>query len=488
MENRIKSIGKYMTAAMVGSAACVSGSESSPRPNLLVILTDDMRIGMMSSAGHPYIKTPNLDRLAHEGVRFNNAYALSPICGPSRASIFTGQYSSMHMRRDNLYYPKNYPYYLPQYFKDSGYTTALIGKYYEGGEFGQTARKAFDRWFAWLGNVEPAPAGKAAIAEWESGLYIDDLYAVGSEKKQIKGHMTDILFDEASRFVTEQKDRPFCVFLSPFAPHMPYNMTERNKGRYKGMGVPPRENQQLDQGYFKNQKNREMFPEWYEQYCEMIADIDDGMGQLLGALEKNGQLDNTMIILASDNGLMFAEHGFAWKRHPWEESAKVPFYVRYPRLAKPGTQSDALVCLADIFFTCADVGNVSLPEIPGQVGRSIVPVLTGSKLQIRDQLLLMEYEQLYKLNDHLPDVMQWAGLVRADGWKLARYNVPPEQRPETDLNLMFRLSRDKFEMNNLAGNPEYQSVFSEMKVQLQAALDSNGAVLFPMPAAVRGER
>jgi len=88
----------------------------------------------------------------------------------------------------------------------------------------------------------------------------------------------------------------------------------------------------------------------------------------------------------------------------------------------------------------------------------------------------------------LPDVMQWAGLVRADGWKLARYNVPPEQRPETDLNLLFRLSNDKFELNNLAGNPEYQSVFSEMKAQLQAALDSNGAVLFSMPATVKGER
>jgi arylsulfatase A-like enzyme len=485
MKNMKNKIHTCAAAILAGSAACSAGSDSSPRPNLLIVMCDDMRIGMMSSAGHPYIKTPNLDRFSREGVRFNNAYALSPICGPSRASIFTGQYSSMHMRRDNLFYPETYEYYLPQYFKDAGYKTALIGKYYEGGPFGATARKAYDRWFTWKGNVEPAPTGKKAVAEWERGLYVDAQYEEGSQKKQIKGHMTDILFDEASRFVTEQKDRPFCVFLSPFAPHMPYIMTERNKGRYKGMGLPPRENQEVDQGYFKDPGHRKMLPEWYEQYCEMIADVDDGMGQLLGALEKNGQLDNTLIILTSDNGLMFAEHGFAWKRHPWEESAKVPFYVRYPRLAKPGTQSDALVCLADIFFTCAEVGGVKLPEIPGQAGRSIVPVLTGTQAQVRDQLLLMEYEQLYKLNDHLPTVMQWAGLVRADGWKLARYNVPPEQRPETDMNLMFRLSNDKFEKNNLAENPECLPVFREMKTQLETRLKEVNATLFSGPDAVK---
>lgn len=478
-----------LTAAVLSAAALAAAGdraetqplrEARERPNLLILMCDDLRIGMLGAEGHPFMETPNLDRFVTEGIHFPNAYALSPVCGPSRASIFTGQYSSHHMRRDNLYYPETYEYYLPQYFRNSGYKTALIGKYYEGGPFGPTARKAYDRWFSWMANVEPMPprSDKEAMKEWEADIYIDDLYDIDGTKKQIMGHQTDILFDEAARFATEHKESPFCMFLSPFAPHMPFNMTERNKGKYAGRTVPQRPNLEPDEGYWANPNFHDRLHEWYGQYCEMIADIDDGMGRLWQALEENGQLDNTFIILISDNGYMFAEHGFAWKRHPWQESATVPFYVRYPKLANPGTKNDALVCLADVFFTCAEVGGVDLPEIPGQAGRSIVPILSGEKEQVRDELLLIQYEQLFKLNDHLPQTMLWAGLVRTDGWKLARYNVPPDQRPEIASDLMFRLSRDEFEMKNLAGNPEHGTVFSEMKAQLQSALNRNDAVLF----------
>jgi len=271
------------------------------------------------------------------------------------------------------------------------------------------------------------------------------------------------------------------VFLSPFAPHMPFNMTERNKGKYAGVKVPDRPNLEPDAGYWSKLEFRDRLHEWYGQYCEMIADLDDGMGRLLAALEANGQLDNTLILLTSDNGYMFGEHGFAWKRHPWEESAKVPFYVRYPRLVKPGTQSDALVCLADIFFTCAELGGVSFPEITGRAGSSIVPVLSGEKAQIRDHLILMQYEQIYKLNDYLPERILWTGLVRTDGWKLAMYNEPADQRPETETELMFHLCKDSYEMNNLAAHPEHQPVFRELKNQLESGLEAIGAKVLPVP-------
>lgn len=472
--------GKYVVAAWAGWAAGMADGVAETRPNLLVVMTDDLRIEMLGSDGHPFMRTPNLDRIPQEGIRFNNAYALSPICGPSRANIFTGQHTSVHMRRDNLWYPDEYEQYLPQYFKDAGYTTAMIGKYYKGGPFAQTARKAFDRWFVWQGNPDPMPpANTPEFKDWFSRLYIDDMYAVDHERKQILGHQTDILFDEAARFMTENKDKPLMVFLSPFAPHMPFNMTERNKGLYRGKGLPPRENHELDEGYWTNPDHRVNLVEWYEQYCEMIADIDDGMGRLLQALEENGQLDNTVIILTSDNGYMFGEHGFAWKRHPWQESVRVPFYVRYPRVVEPGTESDALICLADIFFTCADLGGVPIPEIRGQAGTSIVPVLAGEKPNVRDSLLMMQYEQLQTLNERVPDVMLWAGLIRADGWKLAMYNVPPEQRPETDPTLFFQLSRDEFELDNLAEHPEYRPVFEELKTQMEGELGRADAVLFP---------
>ena len=352
-----------------GSALSPLTAEETAQPNLLIIMTDDLRIGMLQSEGHPYMSTPNLDRFASEGVRFTNCYASSPVCGPSRASIFTGQYSTAHMRRDNFYYPDGYDSYLPQHFKDAGFKTALIGKYYEGDTFREEARKAWDRWFIQVG---PDPAkrtpGMSHVDWWNAFLYQDQQYSIDGKKKVIPGHQTDILFAEAARFATESTEQPFCMFLSPFSPHTPLNMTERNKGKYRGYGIPERANQELEMGYFRNNNKLETVIEMYEQYCEMIADLDDGMGVLLDALERSGQLDNTMIIFTSDNGLMYGEHGFAWKRHAWEESAKVPFYIRYPKLAKPGTENDALVNLADIYYTLADLSDVALPSVEAQAG------------------------------------------------------------------------------------------------------------------------
>lgn len=446
------------------------------RPNLMVIMTDDLRIGMLSAEGHPYMETPNLDRFAKEGVRFNNCYALSPVCGPSRASIFTGQYSTHHMRRDNFYYPDHFDYYLPQYFRDAGYKTALIGKYYEGDGFRKKAMAIWDRWFVNLGpDPKKRAPGMSHPEWWNTFLYQDQMYNVDGKSQQIMGHQTDILFDEAARFAVEHKDEPYCMFLSPFSPHTPLIMTERNKGKYKGKGLPPRANQELDKGFFKNPSKLKLITEMYEQYCEMIADVDDGMGVLFKALEESGQLDNTLIIFTSDNGLMYGEHGFAWKRHAWEESAKVPFYVRYPKLAKPGTESDALVCLADMFFTCADLGGVEIPEIPGQQGQSILPLLSGDKKKVRDEMVFIQYEMPDRKNPYLPELMLHASIVRSNGLKLSAYNESPEQRPELDKTQMFNLHKDGMEMTNLANNPESKKTLQGLKTQLKSKLAEIGA-------------
>ncbi|WPJ98220.1 sulfatase-like hydrolase/transferase [Coraliomargarita algicola] len=462
-----------MVAAWACACSFVSASEVE-RPNILVIMTDDLRIGMLGAEGHPYLKTPNLDRFVSEGVTFNNCYALSPVCGPSRASIFTGQYSTQHMRRDNFYYPDDFEYYLPQYFRDSGYVTALIGKYYEGDAFRKKARKAWSHWFVNAGpDTEKRTPGMSHIDWWNAYLYQDQMYAVGKDRKVvIEGHQTDILFDEAARFAVDTKEQPFCIFLSPFSPHTPLIPTKRNAGKYKGMGIPERPDLELDLGYFRKEGRLEEVINMYEEYCAMITDIDEGMGRLFQSLEQSGQLDNTLIIFTSDNGLLYGEHGFAWKRHPWESSAKVPFFVRYPKLAKGGSESDALVNLADIFFTCADLGRVKLPEIPGQQGESILPLLSGEVDQVRDEMMFIQYEKPDRENPGVPEVMLWASVVRANGWKLTEYNIPPEQRPDVPLTQMYHLATDAYEMENLAGNPEYAPALKSLKTQLKQKLEA----------------
>lgn len=445
------------------------------RPNILVVMTDDLRIGMLGSEGHPYLQTPNLDRFAAEGVEFTSCYAPTPVCGPSRASIFTGQHTSMHMRRDNFYYPDSYEHYLPQHFKDGGYRSALIGKYYEGKTFEPSARKAWDRWFVNKGPDETKwTKGMSEDEWWNEFLYTDQNYSVDGETELIRGHQTDILFDEAARFTSASSDQPFFVFLSPFSPHSPLNMTERNRGRYQGKGVPPRANHQLDQGFFSSPRKASRVLGTYESYCEMIADIDDAMGRLFASLEESGQLDNTMIIFTSDNGLVYGEHGFAWKRHAWEESTKVPFFIRYPKLAKPGTACDALVCLSDIFFTCADVAGISLPSIEHAQGTSIVPLLSGQP-QVRERLISMQYEMTDKDNPWLSDKVLWATIQRPDGWKFTTYSEPPVQRPETQPVQMFNLREDELEMNNLGYDPKHTELRKTLRATLKSELARLGA-------------
>ena len=216
----------------------------------------------------------------------------------------------------------------------------------------------------------------------------------------------------------------------------------------------------------------------HERTCEMIEDIDEGVGNLLKALEESGQLDNTIIIFTSDNGVMFGEHGFGWKRHPWQESIKVPLIIRYPKVIKPGSVCHAPVTLADLFPTCAELAGVKLQEDPFRYGKSLVPLLTGHAKSVRDATVLMQYESGIQGQVNLrPENLNWVSLIRDDGWKLIRYRIgPPEDmRPDYGDTFLFNLKKDPLEMNNQAGNPEYRDLIEQLKQQLAEELKANKA-------------
>lgn len=447
-------------------------------PNVLIILTDDMRFDQMTHEGHPYIQTPNLDRLAKEGVRFTQAYASTPLCGPSRMTLLSGQLASVHRRLDNFYYPDDYPIYFPADFHKQGFRTALIGKYYEGGQFEEKVQHSvYDFWFK-NGEPDMKPFGGRTpefLAYRKKHLYYDQNYEIGDEVKQVMGHQTDVLFKQASDFVAEDSDQPFMVFLAPFAPHAPFNPTLRRKGKYTGKGIPMKDNIEFGVGYMTPARVKYL-SEVHERTCEMVEDVDEGVGRVLQALEKSGKLDSTIIVFTSDNGVMLGEHGFAWKRHPWRESVTVPLIIRYPKAAKPGTVCNALVALADIFPTCAELTGVKLPPDPQRYGKSLVPLLTGSAKEIRKDILLLEYEKgIQGEFKHAPENLDWVSLVREDGWKLIRYRVgpPKNMRPDYGKTFLFNLKNDPLEMNNLADNPEYAPLIKKMKKQLSGELKKN---------------
>ena len=456
-------------------------SASAERPNVLVVMVDDMRFDQMTHMAHPYIQTVHLDRLASEGVRFTNAYVPSPLCGPSRASLLTGRYPSVHGRFDNATYPEALSPYLPASFHDQGYRTAMIGKFYEGPGMEESVKSGvYDLWIKNMGpdasQFKGDRSSKAFRQFRDEHLYYDQIYEVGNSKQVIKGHQTDILFDRAVQFMVEDSNRPFMVFLTPFAPHAPFNPTLRRKGKYSGKGIPLRPNVELGVGYMTESRTRQM-QEAYERSCEMIEDVDEGIGKVLNALDKKGVLNDTIIVFTSDNGVLFGEHGFGWKRHPWEEAVKIPLLIRYPRAFKPDSVNEDLVSISDIFVTSADLCKVELPPDDKRYGISLKNRAAGSEGGKRDTLLMVDYEA--DSTDPSPGGrnLSWASMVTADGWKLIRYREhPPENmRPDFGNLFLFNLKQDPMELNNLADQPEHASQLKKLNSRMLEKLRAGGA-------------
>lgn len=465
--------------AALGTAPLLAAAATGPRPNLLLIVADDMRFDQLAHMGHPYIQTPNLDRLAKEGARFTNAYAPTPLCGPVRASILTGRMASVHGRRDNFNYPPTMEPYFPESFHDQGYRTAMIGKFYEGAAVEKKVKDGvYDFWFKNVGPDFSAFEGTSAKERSEfhkAHLYYDQVYQVGRTSTVVKGHQTDVLFEQAAEFAGSEPNKPFLVFMSPFAPHAPFNPSLRRKGNHAGKGIPPRGNIENGVGYMTPARTRQ-FAEMHERTCEMVEDIDDGVGRILETLEKTGQLDNTILVFTSDNGVVLGEHGFGWKRHPWEESIKVPLLVRYPKAVQPGTVCDAVVSLADLFPSCAEWAGIALPDDPLRYGKSWAPLLAGAQTQLREATLVMQYEEgLEDDESHVPEHLEWVSLRAADGWKLIRYRTgpPANMRPDYGKTFLFNLNDDPLEMKNLAANPEYQAILRRMNARLVDELKQN---------------
>ena len=417
------------------------------RPNIIVVLVDDMRFDQMSNVGHPYIETPTLDAMAKEGMSLNRLYCNTPLCGPNRACLYSGRHTPQTGRLDNGVYPDSWDMYLPTAFKDAGYTTALLGKSYERisddlerESYDYTVLNGGPDWSKYSG---PAGDKQARSEFYDNNTYIDQNYHVNGKTMVIEGHQTNILFDHLAEFTTKQGSKPFFAIINPFAPHTPLNPSEANAGKHAGKGIPPRPNQEWDVGTMKNPKNRESITEVHEKTCEMIQDVDTALGRLIQQLKDNGQWENTILMFSSDNGSMHGEHGCWWKRQHWEECIKVPLIVTWPGKVAAGSTSDALIMMSDLLITCADAGQVELPADPKRHGESFLPVLLGNSAVHREHVVALQ------LAKDKPNPLSWAVLIDRD---LNKYTWHVDKTPQReDLGPIFLndLTEDPYEMNNL---------------------------------------
>jgi len=457
------------------------------KPNILMIVVDDLRFDEFAAGGHPYLETPNIDRLASEGAMFTNAYHATPLCSPNRASILTGQYASRHGILDNTSRSEA-SHRLDLFPKDlqaAGYTTAHVGKWHMGND--PTPRPGYDYWVSFAGQ------GKA----FDPDLYEQDRFT------HVEGYITDIFTDRTIDFIQQAKDKPFFAYIGHKAVHptsvqkddgsidlenkrefLPakrhvntypdqvierapsYGFTEEDHQHKPVLKqVMEFKNSQEIQEAYANVVDNGVSEKTVRNRAEMVLAIDEGLGRLMDALEELGQLDNTLILFTSDNGYFYGEHGLTTERRlPYQEAAKAPLLVRYPKLIMAGTLTDANALSIDFAPTILELAGV---EIPTHVqGKSLLPLLMGKSNKVHEAILIEYYSH--------ENPFRWTvdtdyRAVIKDDHKYIKW-LRHEDKDE-----LYDLASDPYEQINLINNPEKAGILSDMKLEIKRlVLESMG--------------
>lgn len=435
-------------------------------PNMVVILVDDMRWDEFGAAGHPFIKTPNIDRLAREGASFQNAFATTPLCSPSRASLLTGQYTHTHGITDNLdRSPLSHQLNtFPARLHKIGYETAFVGKWHMGND--NSRRPGFSYWVALEGQ----------------GTITDPLLNVNDEQKQVKGYVTDILTDFSLDFINKQRTKPFLLYLSEKALHP--NLLQRADGSLINIGEGGFEPAQRHKGIyaesiFTRRANAYVTPldkpalsrkidglpplglstatpdKVIRERSEMLMSIDEGLGRIMKALEAKNLLNSTIIVFMSDHGYWYGEHGLNEERRlAYEEGIRIPMLMRYPPKIREGSTPAQMALTIDLAPTLLELaGEKAGSHIQG---RSLVS-LFGAPVKDWRNSFLIEY---YTDKVWPRTVNMGYKAIRTTQYKYIRY---------TDLKNMdelYDLEMDPYELKNISGDPRAKNIIGKLEPEL----------------------
>jgi arylsulfatase A-like enzyme len=449
-----------MGAAVPGAAARTSAGKVQ-RPNFLFVYTDDQRWDAMGvvqreqgeKARFPWLKTPNMDRLAAQGVRFRNAFVVNSLCAPSRASFLTGQYGHKNgIVNNHTPFPVDNVTWATL-LRAAGYVTGYIGKWHMDGQKGQ--RPGFDFSASFIGQ----------------GKYFDCPIEVNGKVTATTGWVDDVSTDFAVRFLRENKDKSFALTVGFKATHGPFDPPPRHKDTFAGAEAKPVPNLKSKAVYrqdgeepAKKKKKAAAKGGTNLGYFRCIAATDDNLGKLLDAL---GLAGNSIVIFASDNGYYFGEHGLGDKRSAYEESIRIPFLVRLPGPSpKDGTGRvvDAVVLNVDLAPTLLDFAGIAIPKT--MHGRSFRPLLEGRKTDWRQAFFYC-----YFFERNFPGTPTVTA-VRTENAVLIRY---PGHDNWTE---MFDLTSDPYQLTNLfrdAGS-------ADLRRRLEAEYDRQArAIEFRIP-------
>lgn len=457
-----KAIAYYRTFPKLDTAYSNEGKKSNP-PNIIYILADDLGYGDLGAYGQELIKTPNIDRLAKEGMQFSQHYAGSTVCAPSRSTLLTGQHTGHTYVRFNGNYqmrpdPKDIT--VARYLKDAGYNTAMIGKSSTGcsTDVGQPNEKGFDHFFGYLDHGQAHSYFPKYLHR--NSEQLDFPNNGGSKTWRGDTYSSDLFLSEALTFIKDKKDEPFFMFYASPLPHAQMWSPEEFEAPYKGkfeetpfMGKKP--------GRERTHYGVTLTPN--ATTAAMISRLDWEIGKIMQRLKELGVEDNTIIMFSSDNG-PHAEGGRSpeffqssgpfrgVKRDLYEGGIRMPFIVKWPGVVEPGLKSDHISAFWDVLPTLTDIAGVNTPN--NIDGISFLPTLQGKEEEQKEHEYL--YWEFYERGGKQA--------VRKGKWKAVKQGVSKNPDASTEL---YDLSNDPKELNNLAD--QYPQLVKEMEDIMKSA-------------------
>ncbi len=464
--NFIQSTAAGMSFPLVNTLVTPSSSAAAKPRNIIFVFIDDMRFDSMSCMGHPFLRTPHLDRMANNGIMFNHAYVTTSLCSPSRASVLSGQYAHTHgVMNNSTLLPAGTPTF-PVELQKNGYETAFIGKWHMGGSTDKP-RPGFDHWISFRGQ----------------GVYNNPTFNINGQTVQRQGYMTDMLTDYATDFIKKDHEKPFFLYLSHKAVHAEFYPAERHKDafsdvelQYPASMADTEENYEGKPLWVKRQRHSwhgvdymyhdgTYFDKFILDYNRTMLAVDDSIGQVMKTLEEEGILDSTLILFMSDNGFLHGEHGLIDKRCMYEESICVPLLAHCPELIQGGQKTDRIALNIDIGPTILDAAGAPIPETVQ--GNSFLPILRGEDANWREAML---YEYFWERA--FPQTPTVFG-VRTEQYKYMNYHGI------FDLDELYDLKNDPHEMRNLIDDPAHYDVRQDMQRRLRSLLKEYGATMVP---------
>ncbi len=460
--------------------------------NIIFILSDDHRYDAMGFMNKIQgLQTPGMDRMAKEGAHVKNAFVSTALCSPSRASILTGQYAHSHTVVDNdAPLPTNLIFF-PKYMQEKGYQTAFFGKWHMGNTDDQP-QPGFDHWLSFRGQ----------------GVYLNPVFNInGKVVPQAEGsYVTDLLTKNAIEWMNNRKkNKPFFVYLSHKGVHAEFEPAERHKGMYatlpivtppsmyltatdssKYYGIPTAPQSKVNYSDIPTWVRKQRyswhgvdymyhgqipFDKFYHLYLETLQAVDESVEKVLDWVKAEGLEQNTMVVYMGDNGFSFGEHGLIDKRHAYEESMRVPMLVWAPGMVKPNSVVDKVVMNVDIAPTFLELAGISKPK--QMQGFSFSNLLKGNANGWQRDKVFYEY---YWESAFPQTPTTFA--VRSDRYKYIYYNGV------WDINELFDLQNDPFEMNNLIRDTSYRQIGIELKNDLFKWLEETNGLQIPLKRTI----